>query len=151
MFWRCHLAVKRSISNIDGCRLGKIRVVWVECWRPIPGGVTVAQRFLVPLVGVRISTGKHNGAALQPHFSFGPMTLRANFWDLTCLCGPVRVVACQKVNRHAERQPLRNHRRCLYGGALCGTQPHFFSACCSVSTGDIGSSVPIMFRVKAAC
>ena len=93
VFWRCHLAVKRSISNIDAYRLGKIRVVWVECPRSIPGGVTVAQRFLVPLVGVRISTGKHNGAALQPHFSFSPRTYSPNFWDLTALCGPVRVVA----------------------------------------------------------
>ena len=77
----------------DAYHLGKIRVLWVECSRSIPGGVTVAQRFLVPLVGVRISTGKHNGAALQPHFSFSPRTYSPNFWDLTALCGPVRVVA----------------------------------------------------------
>jgi hypothetical protein len=30
---------------------------------------------------------------LQPHFSFSPRTYAPNFWDLTALCGPVRVVA----------------------------------------------------------
>lgn len=105
------------------CRLGKIPVLWVECPSSIPGGVTVAQRFLVPLVGVRISTGKHNGAALQPHFSFGPRTKVADFWDLTLLYGPARVGACPKVISHVVSSASRN--RCLFGDAFCGTQPHF--------------------------
>lgn len=151
VFWRIHRAVKRSISNIDAYRLGKIRVVWVECPRSIPGGVTVAQRFLVPLVGVRISTGKHNGAALQPHCSFGPGTIHANFWVLTRTRGPVRVVACQKVIRHEVVPSLGSHPRCLSGGALCGIQPHFFFACYFASTAGIGSSVRITFHAKAGC
>ena len=75
VFWRSHLAVKRSISNIDAYRLGKIRVVWVECPRSIPGGVTVAQRFLVPLVGVRISTGEYRAIYLKKS-NLGSIILR---------------------------------------------------------------------------
>jgi len=88
---------------------------------------------------------------LQPHFSFGPGTIHANFWVLTRAGGPVRVVACQKVIRHVVVPSLGSHLRCLSGGALCGIQPHFFFGCYSVSTVGIGSSVRIIFHAKAAC